>query len=62
MGLNKSKGSKNSRSGSKTDVLECICGGGINMHTTVVKGKVLHYAQCGKCLNKARKPHQLMMR
>jgi hypothetical protein len=56
------KQSKNARTGSKTDILQCTCGGTIKMHTVMEKGKMYTYAECDSCSKKAKKPKELMRR
>ncbi len=48
--------SKNSRSGNKAQQFFCPCGGEIQMHTTMLKGRMQHKAVCGKCNDSKRRP------
>ena len=52
--------SKNSRRGTKMDVLSCACGGEIKMRTIYEGRKLKHFAECMGCGKTARKPKMLM--
>jgi len=60
MGKNKSFASKNSRTGTKSDVLQCQCGGVINTRSVFQDHKMKKFAICASCKKVGNRPRDLM--